>query len=210
MTRTKAIMTLTDTADHLALVAKRQADPGLFVMAERRVQAIQNLLRAKNVNAMAIALQDEPTRTGKVIWLNHILDTLHDAASGFSPCKAGCSDCCSMALNITQDEAKAIAMASGRTALVPVYDDDTEDAIKRYEGVPCPMLVDGLCSVYAVRPLACRVHYSVDSDALLCKIVRGANIRSPTLDTQRFQMLGALTYANPLSVRFADIREYFQ
>lgn len=194
---------------HLEQVAERQADPNMFILADRRVKAIQNTLNKKNVNAMAIALQEEQSKAGKIIWLNHIMDTLHDAAKDFTPCKAGCSDCCSMALHITQDEANAIAKATGRTALVPDYHENIEASIKLYEGVPCPFLVEGSCSVYDARPFACRAHYSVDKDNLLCKIIPGTSIRTPTLNTQPFSMLFALAHPDPLSVRFADIREYF-
>jgi Fe-S-cluster containining protein len=34
--------------------------------------------------------------------------------------------------------------------------------------VPCPLLINGECSVYKVRPLPCRVHY-VNDDSKLCE-----------------------------------------
>jgi Fe-S-cluster containining protein len=40
---------------------------------------------------------------------------------------------------------------------------DTRPLSTRYflSNIPCPFLVDGLCSIYTVRPLACSAHHSV-------------------------------------------------
>lgn len=193
---------------HLERVRARQSDPTAVLRWQDRVKTIEARLKASGANAMALLLQDETTVKGKVFWLNKLMDTLASATGEVVPCREGCSHCCNMATEITTDEAKVIAEASGRALLTPaVFNQEPNHA--KYEGTPCPLLVDSRCSVYAVRPMACRLHNSVDDDNLLCQIVPGENIRAPSFDTSRFNILGLLAVGDLDKIQYADIREYF-
>src|ERR1700688_632020 len=165
-----------DYKDHMAKVRDRQNDPDFFPSAQGRIEKVKARLKVSNANALASMIQDECPPTFKVRLLHLLTDTLGKAMDGISPCRSGCSHCCKMALNITPLEAEAISKATGRP-LAPVSEEQfktlDEDAIRRLEGSPCPFLVDDRCSVYEVRPFACRVHYSMDRDNLLCKIIPG-------------------------------------
>lgn len=197
---------------HLEQVKARQANPDTLKDATHRADLITARLKASNINTMAVALQEAPHVQAKAIWLKQMMVTLDKATQGISPCKAGCSHCCYMATNVTYQEAQTISKATGKRlkALGHGSDRVTDDEnIKRFEGTPCPFLVDNQCSIYAIRPFACRVHYSVDSDNLLCKIVPGESIRAPTLNTLQFTAMHLLSYGDPLSVKYADIREFF-
>lgn len=197
---------------HLDQAKARQANPATLIQAGHRADKIFARLKAANINTMAIALQEAPHVRAKTIWLKQIMTALDKATAGLVPCKAGCSHCCYMAVNVTYQEAEAISKATGKPLQALGHDSDKttdEENIKRYEGTPCPFLVDNQCSIYDVRPFSCRAHYSVDSDNLLCKIVPGETIRTPTLNTLQFTALHLLSYGDPLIVRYADIREFF-
>jgi Fe-S-cluster containining protein len=121
-----------------------------------------------------------------------IAEALESAArDGIVPtCHAGCDLCCRQAVNASVTEVAAIAEYVERTLsahalaglrrrldawrqwvecdllwLIEIGLSESE-AFKHY-GPMCPLLVDGQCSAYAVRPLVCRAHYVV-SDAQLC------------------------------------------
>jgi Fe-S-cluster containining protein len=202
--------------EHMAAVRRRQQDPELFQGAERRLDAIHKKLRALGVNQAALALQDEPRIEGRFVWLRQIGTILAEAAKGHTPCRAGCAHCCHMATMISQQEAELIARASGRPLATPPPEAfeaaTTVEAVKaeqrRYEGKPCPLLKDGQCSVYDSRPFACRIHYSLDRDNLLCRIMP-EEIRTPTMNTDRFSMLYWLAHGDPAAVQMADIRAFF-
>lgn len=202
-----------DREAHLEAVRRRTEDPTLFTDAERRLQAITRNLAALNINRTAIALQETPSREGKFIWLRQLTATLAKATQGFVPCKAGCAHCCRMATLISTVEAEAIARVTGLPMTMPADEvfvrGDASAEQAQYEGQPCPMLKDERCSIYADRPFACRVHYSVDRDELLCRIVPGHPIRTPSLDAGRFHLLALLAHGDPMSVRLADIRAFF-
>ncbi len=55
--------------------------------------------------------------------------------------------------------------------------------------VPCPMLVDGNCSVYPVRPFACRAYYSLDVSSCQYSVATPGDLEErrptdPELDSQ--------------------------
>lgn len=94
-------------------------------------------------------------------------------------CREGCNYCCckpgvlvtvpellrlldAIGQRFSEDEKSALVLRAGRYASQIAgsrFDDATN------ESVPCPLLVDGRCSVYDVRPLACRGYNSTSADA---------------------------------------------
>ena len=64
-------------------------------------------------------------------------------------CKDGCSDCCK-AILVGKREWAAIVKRVGR----PLY-------IKQ-DVITCPLLKDGRCSVYDIRPTVCRLFGAVE------------------------------------------------
>lgn len=198
---------------HMDDVRARQNDPMLFIDAEARSRALTARIKAADLNQMAVQLQAAPSIKGKMIWLRKLTDALGQAAEGIVPCKAGCSHCCHMALMVTPEEAEAMAKASGRPIKMPskrAFRTPEAENVERFDGVPCPMLKENQCSVYNDRPHPCRVHYSMDRDSLLCKIVPGEKIRAPTVNVDKFNMLFFVAHGDPRRVRHADIREYFK
>lgn len=109
-------------------------------------------------------------------------------------CRRGCTFCCHVDVVVTPFEvvriaaaltggalpARAVAAASGQVAKPPS---------------PCPLLVDGACSAYDIRPFACRALFS--PDALLCEqgftAAEGVAVRVPSLTWPRFLSIGYVT-----------------
>lgn len=91
-------------------------------------------------------------------------------------CKEGCSYCCrkpgvlitvpellrilSVIRSSFADEAQAALMDRARQYAAQIEGRSFNDATD--ESVPCPLLVEGRCSVYAVRPLVCRGYNSTN------------------------------------------------
>ena len=88
-------------------------------------------------------------------------------------CRAGCSYCCSLQVHVTAPEILRIAdhlrATYSQEALDAVLtrvkqaDDKTRglDSVQRfYARISCPFLIDNACSIYNVRPLACRGYTS--------------------------------------------------
>lgn len=193
-------------------VRARPAEAGFFADAEARVRLIERRLAVSPVNDLALALQDAPEPARKFYWLRQITDMLGLAAAGVAPCKSGCDACCHMATMISRTEAEAIAQASGRAMTEPpeaMYGQDITIDQAKFLGVPCSFLEDHRCTIYADRPHACRVHYSLDRDKLLCQIVPGELVRVPSYDNSRFNLLFLLAHGDPREAKMADIREFF-
>jgi Fe-S-cluster containining protein len=118
--------------------------------------------------------------TPQVVKFYKRFDELTSASKLPISCKAGCSYCCHYHVMITATEAFAIteALAKMTAAERQVIQDriritaERASTLTRDEylrtNVECAMLVDGKnCSVYQVRPIACRGHHS--ADVSICK-----------------------------------------
>jgi hypothetical protein len=88
-------------------------------------------------------------------------------------CRADCNYCCYMRVVATVPEVIALCdyitanLSTGEVAAlrerVKTLDTKTHgwsDEQRGMAGLPCPLLVDGLCSAYAARPLDCRGYNS--------------------------------------------------
>ena len=136
-----------------------------------------------------------------------VMDRLSAATEGYVACQRGCADCCRMNVTISAQEARMIAEASGRLA-APLATSREHDN-REFLGQPCPFLVDNACSVYDVRPLVCRSHFSFDATAHWC-----APERSTTVQMKLLRFSGArraydgVVGDGPATIK-ADIRDFF-
>lgn len=74
-------------------------------------------------------------------------------------------------------------------------------------GVPCPFLHEQRCSVYEHRPNACRTHFSLDVDDLLCRLIPGAEVPVPLADSRQLQFM--ILSGQPAAL-IGDIRDFFR
>jgi len=102
---------------------------------------------------------------------------LSRAPAGAVACQAGCDHCCYQPVGLTPPEALAIA-AHLRQTLTPeallVLAARLAERVRETRGLssaerfspdhPCPFLARGQCSIYEVRPLACRGMNSLDAE----------------------------------------------
>ncbi|MGX9960564.1 YkgJ family cysteine cluster protein [Xanthomonas euvesicatoria] len=143
-----------------------------------------------------------------------------DQIAPMTPCRSSCSACCHIPVVVSQSEAQLLADASGRELKVPPFgvaatvaslmSDGAAAAMRNpdaYVGVPCPFLTEGNCSVYEVRPLACRTHFSLAEDDLLCHVVPGHPVDVPQPDA-RLLRASFFSMMEP-DEAIADLRDFF-
>jgi Fe-S-cluster containining protein len=114
--------------------------------------------RMRSTNASGIS---------KISKIYALVDELGTAAKDFVACKNGCAACCHMNVTISPIEAKHIETATGK-APAPLSQSRTHD-LAEFSGKPCPFLKDSSCSIYNVRPFACRNHVSFDITNYWCQ-----------------------------------------
>lgn len=192
-------------------IRARERDPATFLASRATADLIHD--RVDHAAQLRIAEQARKARstTAKIYLLRDLSNELAKATEGLVPCKAGCNHCCKMATAVSMQEAKLIAKETGLKLHTPKRYNDFRNMRVAYDGVPCSMLKDGVCSIYASRPFACRVHYVVDRDNLLCEIHPGVSIRAPHLAITDYDMLyvQAMADGQPQDMLYADIREFF-
>lgn len=131
-----------------------------------------------------------------------------------SACKRGCNHCCHQSVAVPKSEAIAIAMATGKTldpsdqnGLVPALNIEGLAGLQQaHKGSACPMLVDGACSIYANRPMACRQLINLDVDEMLCEIIPGESVPVPYADSTQIDVCFA---AHTGQETWRDLRDWF-
>jgi len=107
------------------------------------------------------------------------------ALEPYMACKPGCSACCHMNTMIYEHEAIRLAEVTGRKMVRLPYRPLNQIALDgdKFDGEPCPFLVENKCSVYDDRPLVCRTHHSLRNDASQCSMTLADNyVRPPMYD----------------------------
>lgn len=190
-------------------IRARERDPATLEAAG----ALASLVTARaNVREM-VRLREQALRsrssTAKIYHLRELAGELAKATEGIAPCRAGCSHCCHMPTLISVPEARLIASETGRKLTMPAKFNQFSSYKERFEGVPCVFLQDNRCQVYASRPFACRIHYSLDRDNTLCEVHPGLEIRSPSLNVNDYDATYCEALGPAIIMQFADIREFF-
>lgn len=126
----------------------------------------------------------------------------------FTACRKKCSHCCHIAAVVSEVEAQRIGEAIRRKpAKAGTFPPDIPALQDRYFGVPCTFLKGGRCSIYEVRPLACRLHFNMADDPFFCSTaIAPQNSLVPALNLHEVdKALFIMTLGSPL----ADIRDFF-
>lgn len=121
-----------------------------------RVQSLPDRIARMNAR-VAVKLQ-EVLATADLIFAH---------AAPFAACTPGCGHCCHVHVPIADFEAQAIGRHTG-IAPVRLAHSLHHDRMEYSGSTPCVFLQDGMCSIYAARPLTCRMHLNFDMDATWC------------------------------------------
>jgi len=141
------------------------------------------------------------------------------------PCAAGCSACCEDVAWAVQPEVDELAervrsmpttkrervLARTRAWLTGMRaagldPDDTHPDLRTYHRarLACPLLEEGHCLAYDLRPLSCRAHYVVAPDARGC----ANRAEEPAVTALEMPELLVETIAQMLDWRPRELRDY--
>jgi hypothetical protein len=147
--------------------------------------------------------------------LTALIDEAARLIAPATPCRKGCGNCCKIAVSISEEEAVRLAQHTGR-AMRPQGKIDEELVTRldrnaeKYYGVRCPFLGEqDECTVYVVRPVACRAYHSLNDTAAECAVtpeMKDAGI-IPTVNLH--QALYATAFLG-VNRSYGDIRDYFE
>ncbi len=122
-----------------------------------------------------------------------------------SACRRGCTHCCHIPVAVTEVEAEVIAKRIGVKARHEAPILPPGERGYGYDK-PCPFLANGSCSIYANRPVTCRLHFNMDRDDLLCRLLPETTVPLPLANMRTLQeTYMRLCDGSPL----ADIRDHF-
>ena len=152
------------------------------------------------------ALQRSMTDTRQtLVRLRNLAHTWSTLVTPYSACRAHCTHCCHIPVALSTVEASIIGEAIGRSAKKFKNSRSVSDRKFGY-GHPCPFLVEGRCSIYAHRPMSCRLQANLDEDELLCELIEDTTVPLPLADNMSFYAVYAQLSGNHV---LADIRDFF-
>ncbi len=170
------------------------------------------IAQAKELDALmnevgrTIQANRQPFR--KMIRLQEVRDAIIDRVSPYAACKSGCHHCCMMAVTISSHEAKKIGEHIGiKPKYVPMTM-DRDQMVQAYMGVPCPFLKQKKCSIYEVRPSACRTHFNMSAYPQVCDVVEFPGRDVPNINWWQYWVAESVV-AMQMGSTFGDLREYF-
>lgn len=143
-----------------------------------------------------------------ITWLRKAAGTFGGAVAPMSACKSNCSACCHVPVMLLSSEAAIIGREIGRSVQdVPQARRDQVPPTWRGKGHACKFLVNDRCSIYTSRPIACRLLFNLDRDALLCQHLDMPAF-VPYADNRMFQvkMLQAVDMENDF---VAELNDFF-
>jgi hypothetical protein len=182
----------------------REVAEHALAVAERTRELVRGRLMAASATGNIASIEDaiEEIGAGAVLaYEEEMAQRLAAVAASRAEmegaeCRRGCTFCCHVSVSVTPCEAIRIATAMRRGA-IPDRSAAVGEGVRAAVGAgrrPCPLLVDGVCSAYAVRPFACRALFS--SSAKLCEDGfqdGAAAVRVPSLAWPRFLATGYIT-----------------
>ncbi len=95
--------------------------------------------------------------------LYSFMNVLYEHVNKYTPCKKGCSYCCSYYITISDIEIQLIEKNHKEIKRRKQFNTDNKGV-----GTPCLFLKNGGCSIYESRPYVCRRHVMLTPDSSAC------------------------------------------
>ena len=152
----------------LHAIGQRVYDLVAMALGDVRAADSDRLRRDRLIAAHTMALS---------VFESECLGYFHNVAGGLDlfkslACKAGCTFCCELRVEVTALEAVAIWGAAAGPDMEPVRDaiiatgkrtQSMSDEARRQARIRCGFLKDGVCAAYQSRPYACRGMFATDA-----------------------------------------------
>lgn len=107
--------------------------------------------------------QSQLSHLKKLEKLYSFMGVLYKHVNKYTPCKKGCSDCCSYYVTISDIEIQFIEKNNKKIKRKKQFNTDSKGV-----GTPCLFLEKGVCSIYELRPYVCRRHVVFAPDNGVC------------------------------------------
>ena len=137
--------------------------------------------------------------------LYSFMDVLYMHVHKYTPCKKGCSDCCSYYVTISDIEIQFIEKNNKK-----IKRNKRINTGSKGVGTPCLFLKKGVCSIYDSRPYVCRRHVMLTPDNSVCTEANAYKHELQRLAWSEFDKSYDFIRAVSGSNKRIDIRDVFK
>lgn len=169
---------------------------------------------AKLQGPLDAIVRADVTHRKRLSMLRALADRINAVLAPYVACRPNCASCCHIAVEISGWEATQIGRELGlRVREVRNSIDTTgginvcKESAERWLGQACGFLKDGRCSIYANRPLACRLHHNLDDSPAQCST--DIPINESLVPTMDFQLVWVAYAALSVGTAVGDLSEFF-
>jgi Fe-S-cluster containining protein len=124
-------------------------------------------------------------------------------------CRQGCAHCCQQPVTVSAPEAFFVAAQiksrPGAVLAITHANRRPQPGTQGYSPMPCPLLDDAACSVYAARPLACRGF--VSRDVMACRTFEQFGKPNVPMPADYISVLYACRMILIAAVRLAGLKD---
>jgi Fe-S-cluster containining protein len=131
------------------------------------------------------------------------IESIYAYVNDFTPCKKGCDHCCYIPVSVSEVEIALIEKSQKIKRRKTIKTTRLED------NSPCPFLIGGKCSIYEVRPFACRRHVALTKTSHWCETSRCNDAEFTLLRFSEIEKSFDLIRREANSADVLEIREVF-
>ena len=133
------------------------------------------------------------------------MDVMYKQVNKYTPCKKGCTYCCSYYVTISDIEIQFIEKNNKKIKRKKQFNTDNKGV-----GTPCLFLKNGACSIYESRPYVCRRHVVLTPDNSVCTEDNAYVYKFQQLEWPELDKSYAFIRAVSGSEKLYDIRDVFK
>ena len=168
------------------------------------VDSLPEILRKQAEDVFIDIEKSQLSPLEKLEKLYGVMATLYEHVNKFTPCKKGCSYCCSYYIAISDIEIEFIEKNNKKIKRKKQFNTDNKGV-----GSLCLFLENGVCSIYESRPYVCRRHVVLTPDNSVCTQDNAHTHRFQFVDWPELDKSYASIRAASGSTKLHDIRDVF-
>lgn len=159
------------------------------------------IIKAENFCKRIQTSKGDPLKKLQILYA--FMDEIYDHVNKQTPCRKECYHCCHYSLAVTELEVQFIEKTND------IKRNEKRLTTSDLHGTPCPLMQEGICTVYQSRPFACRKRVAMARSSDWCRAEIVTDHQLPMIHFEEIDRSFDLIVLHSQLIKSADIREFF-